>query len=85
MKLYKKIPLEHAGKQYEIRILYEDNRINIVSFLDNRPANGFRYQIQVPKNAEIQKLLKHGDFSHLIDNAREDIKKDRVNRVQQLL
>ena len=55
MELYKKIPFQHEDNVYEIRIHYHENLINIVSFLNNYPANGFRYQIQIPKNVKIEK------------------------------
>jgi len=77
MTLFKKILWNHNGKNYEIRILYEDRLINILAFLNNYPANGFRYQIQLPKNIDVQKILKIENLTHMIENAKEDIKKDR--------
>jgi hypothetical protein len=77
MELFQKITWEYEDKKYEIRILFEDHLINILTFLNNYPANGFRYQIQLPKNAEIQKFLKIEKFTHIIENAKEDIKNER--------
>jgi hypothetical protein len=77
MELFQKITWEYEDKKYEIRILFEDHLINILTFLNNYPANGFRYQIQLPKNAEIQKFLKIENFTHIIENAKEDIKNER--------
>ncbi len=77
MKLYKKVSWNHDGKKYEIRIMFENNMINIVTFLNNYPANGFRYQIILPKNTAIQNILKTENFANFIENAKEDIKEDR--------
>ena len=44
MQLHKKIPLVHQNKDYEVRILYENNMITAVAFLENRPANGYRHR-----------------------------------------
>ena len=38
--------------------MFEDKLINILPFYNNHPANGFRYQIQLPKKAQVKKLLK---------------------------
>ena len=77
MKLFKKIPWEHGNKNYEIRILSENNLINILAFYNNYPANGFRYQIQLAHDAEIQKFLKIENFEHLIENLKDDIRNER--------
>jgi hypothetical protein len=77
MELFKKIPWEFDEKDYEIRILYQDHLINITVFKGNYPANGFRYQIQLPKSTDVQKLLKFNHFNHMIEYAKEDIKQDR--------
>ena len=77
MVLFKKIHWEFDGKDYEIRILYQDHLINLAVFKGNYPANGFRYQIQLPKSADIQKFLKIEHFNHMIEYAKDDIKKER--------
>jgi hypothetical protein len=45
MRLFKKIPITFEGKDYEIRVLYEDTTISVIAFLNNYPANGYRHQI----------------------------------------
>ena len=77
MEVYKNIRWEHDGKEYEIRIMFEDKLINILPFHNNHPVNGFRYQIQLSKNAQVKKLLKVENFTHIIENAKEDIKNER--------
>ncbi|KAA3614954.1 MAG: hypothetical protein D8M58_10905 [Calditrichaeota bacterium] len=77
MELYKKIPWDYQGKKYEIRIMYQANIINIVSFLDNYPANGFRYQVLLKKDHDIKSILKAEKLNSLINNAKDDIKENR--------
>ena len=77
MELYKKIPFKFENNLYEIRILHQDNLINIGAFLNNYPANGFRYQIQIPKHVEINKLLDEEHLYEFIDLAKRDITENR--------
>ena len=77
MEVYKNIPWEHEGKEYEIRIMFEDKLINILPFYNNHPANGFRYQIQLSKKIQVKNLLKIENFTHIIENTKEDIKNER--------
>ena len=76
-EVYKKIPWEHDGKKYEIRIMFNDKLINILPFHNNRPVNGFRYQIQLSKNVHVKMLLKSQNFSHLIEYVKDDIRNER--------
>ena len=73
MELLKKIPFKHQENNYEICIHHQDNLINIAAFLNNHPVNGFRYQIQIPKNVEIEILLVEENFNNFIDLAKNDI------------
>ncbi len=77
MELHKNISWEHAGNEYQIRIMFDANLINVVAFTNNYPANGFRYQVLLPKSSNVQNILSSGNFSNLIDNAKEDIKNNR--------
>jgi len=77
MELFKKISWEHQGKEYDFRVLFENNLINILAFFNNHPANGFRYQIHLPKNTDIRKLLNIENLNHLIEYAKDDIKMER--------
>ena len=79
MELYKKIPFEHDEKSYEIQIHYHENLINIGAFLNNYPANGFRYQIQIPKKVEIQKILDEKHLRIFIDRTKKDIEENLWN------
>ena len=84
MKLFKKIPFTHEDKQYEVRVLYDDEIINIATFLNNHPANGFRYQIKIPKKVAIEKLLNLENFKDFIEISRIDIIENRWERFRLL-
>jgi hypothetical protein len=73
MTLLKKIEFDHEEKKYEIRILHEDSKINIVVFFNNRPFNGYRYQIHFSKNIDIEKFLDVKNFENLIEAAKKDV------------
>ena len=45
MRLFRKELLTFEKKTYEIRVYYSDTIINVVTFLNNFPANGFRHQL----------------------------------------
>ena len=77
MKLYKKIPFKFEKNLYEIRIQHQDNLINIVTFLNNYPANGFRYQIQIPKQVKIDNILDEKHLNDFIEKAKSDIVENR--------
>jgi len=84
MELFKKITFKHEESMYEIRVLHKDNLINIAAFLNNHPANGFRYQIQIPKNVAIDKLLVEENFNDFIELSRNDIIENRWQKFSRL-
>jgi hypothetical protein len=73
MKSFKNIPFNHEGKEYEIRIFYDDSEISVVVFFNHHPVNGYRYQIKFSKNIDIEKFLDVRNFDNLIDSAKNDI------------
>ncbi len=81
MKLYKKVPMKFQDKEYEIRILYQGKLINIATFFNNHPVNGFRYQIQIPKQFDIRKILKTEVIKILIQKAWEDVVENRWEKL----
>jgi hypothetical protein len=84
MELFKKIPFKFEENIYEICIYYEDNLINIGAFLNNYPANGFRYQIQIPKRVEMEKLLDEKKLGDFIEQAKNDIVQNRWKKFTHL-
>ena len=73
MELYKTIPWEHEGKKYETRIVFETNVISVLAFLDKHPVNGFRYQILLPGNSDVRRVLKENDLTCLVETVRQDV------------
>lgn len=77
MNLFKTINFNHEAKEYEVRILYDKSNIKIAAFSDNYPANGFRYQIIIPKNVDVNNLLDLDHFKNFVDLAKNDIIENR--------
>ena len=73
MKLFKKIPKSIEEKEYEIRVLYDDTGINVVAFLDNHPANGYRHQIKLPNKCNVLEVLEQNIAGKLIEMTKNDI------------
>ncbi|MCP4580920.1 MAG: hypothetical protein GY839_04840 [candidate division Zixibacteria bacterium] len=77
MILHKTIPMEFEEKQYEIRVYHDDISINVVAFRDNRPANGFRHIVRIPKRVDIKQLLDKHRPDELIEACKSDITEKR--------
>ena len=73
MKLYKKIPFSFQNEEFEVRILYDENLINVAAFKNNYPANGFRYQIKISKNLDDKKLLRAVSKNGIVNKCKSDI------------
>ena len=73
MILFRKIPMTFEEKNYEIRVLYDDKTVNVVAFLNNHPANGFRHQIKIPKKFNLNKVLETEVVKELVDISKSDI------------
>ena len=83
--LFKKIPFTSGGKNYEIRVFYDETTINVVAFLDNHPANGYRYHVIIPKKCDSKKVLEHYDAADLIEKAKNDIIEKRWDNVSKII
>jgi hypothetical protein len=81
MFLFKKVPMTFDGKDYEIRVLYDENTINVVAFLNNYPVNGFRHQMKLPKKCNVMGVLERDAANGLVHIAKDDIKQKRWDRV----
>ena len=85
MQLHKKVSLVHQNKDYEVRILYEDNMINAVAFFENRPANGYRHRILLPKNCSVKKMLATEIVDELIELSKSDILEKRGDKLTRII
>ena len=74
MELFKTIPFNFEKDSYDIRIYYDDETINVLAFYKNRPANGYRYQIKIPKGYDVKNILEKFPVNNLVENCKSDIK-----------
>ena len=80
MRLYKEYKMPFEDKNYEIRIYYNDRIINVVAFLNNYPANGFRHQIHLPKEWNPADFLDKKPVQELVEITKTDITTQRWQR-----
>ncbi len=57
MFLFKKIPFVFEEKDYEIKMFYNADTVNIVAFRKHYPANGFRHRIKISKSLDMKKTI----------------------------
>ena len=85
MKFYSKTPITFEEKTYEIRVYYSDTLINIVSFLNNYPANGFRHQIQLPPKSNVESILNDAMIDELVEMSKKDITAKRGDQLSKII
>jgi hypothetical protein len=85
MRLLRKEAITFEEKTYEIRVYYSDTIINVVTFLNNYPANGFRHQIHLPKKCNIQAVLREVMLDELIDTSKKDIMEKRWEKLSKII
>ena len=83
MFLHKKVPYSFTEKDYEIKVFYNTNTINIVAFKNHHPTNGFRHQIKTSKKLVMKELLKNKVIDELIEICKRDISEKRWERLTQ--
>ncbi|NQT61869.1 MAG: hypothetical protein HQ556_02825 [Candidatus Marinimicrobia bacterium] len=85
MELFQKKPLTIDDINYEIRILYNESTINVVAFLNDYPANGYRHQIQIPRNCNIQAILRSNVVGGLVEISQNDIIEKKAEILSKLI
>ena len=85
MILFNKIPMNFEGKEYEIRLLYDDTTINVVAFHNNHPANGFRHQVKLPKKCDPKGVLEKDAVKELVEISRNDIIDRRWDSISKII
>jgi hypothetical protein len=83
MLLYKKVSYSFAERDYEIKVFYDNNTINIVAFKNHYPANGFRHQIKISKNLVMKEMLQQKVIDEFIEICKRDISEKRWERLIQ--
>jgi hypothetical protein len=84
MNQFKEISFVFEGESYEIKIFYEENLINILAFKNNYPANGFRHQIQIPKNISVKDVLNQNVINEYVEICKKDISEKRWERLMDI-
>jgi hypothetical protein len=85
MDLFKKMPMTFEGKDYEIRVLYNNTTINVVAFHNNHPANGYRYQVKLSKKCNVKSVLEQHYFDELVQEAKDDITEKRWDTLSKII
>jgi len=83
MKLFKQIPFDHDGKYYDIRIMYDQKTINVAAFSNNYPANGFRYQVLIPKGCDGERVLNEYPADDLVEKCKQDLMQNNWDMIDQ--
>jgi len=78
MELYKKTKFKWNNEIYEIRVLYDDRLINVLAFHNNYPANGFRHQVRLRKNCNVQEILEQDIVDHLVEISKNEIVENKI-------
>lgn len=81
MILFKTFQFSFEEKEYEIRVYYNDELINVVAFYNNYPANGFRHQIKVSKKLSVNALLEKDVINEFVEISKKDILERRWERL----
>lgn len=73
--MYKKCNFRHDGKEYEIRIQSDGNKINVRAYLNDKPANGYTYSVEVVDQVDAKKSgVLIDPVECLIETASSDVK-----------
>lgn len=80
MSYYEVIPFECEDKEYEIRIASDGATIHIRAFYQNKPANGYSYQVDIMKHFDLRRLMGFDAIKDFINSAKEDISTKRWER-----
>ena len=83
MELIRKIPFSYEDEPHEIRVLTDNKIINIVAFHRNRPANGFRYHVQIPGHIQPKQALEAEPLREMIERSKNDIYTGRWEKMRE--
>jgi hypothetical protein len=85
MQLFKTVTYPFEKNEFEIRIYYAAENITVLAFLNGRPANGYRYQIKIPKKCDPAKVLKKYPVPELIEACKSHIKDNQWAKVSKII
>ena len=81
MELFVTIPFTFDTNEYEVRIYYDTKLINVLAFQNGRPANGYRYQLKIPKDCSAEKLLAKYPVPELVEVCQKHIRERKWKNV----
>ena len=85
MDLFDSIPYTFGEQNFEIRLYYNDTIINVVAFLRGYPANGYRYQVKIPKGCDAKGVLEEHPVPELVEACKRDIKENKWDKLQKII
>ncbi|MFZ6711921.1 hypothetical protein [Undibacterium sp. TC9W] len=72
---------KHDDKDYEVRIIEANDAVHVKVFCDNKPANGYSYQVSLmTKFSALLSSLEFNPVQHLINTAISDVKNGNWER-----
>ena len=85
MGLLKSASFEFEGQKYEIRIWCDESKIYVKAFLNNKPANGYTYQVDFPSKFVVENRFEINLIEDFIEMAKNDIFEKRWIKLLKLL
>ena len=67
------VNFNHNDKTYEIRVICDGDTVYVKAFLDNQPANRYRYSATLKKIENLKNILMIDAVNYLTDKAKQDI------------
>jgi hypothetical protein len=77
MELFNSTTYRFENNEFQIRTYYDDTCINVIAFLNGHPASGFRYQVKLPKNCAVKKILQNAPLNELVEKCKNDINENK--------
>lgn len=73
MELFEKHSISFEGENYEIRVLDDDQSVNVVSLHNNHLANCLKHQLKIPKDFDVKRSLKIDAVNELVKISKNEI------------
>ena len=71
------VKFDHAGQEYEVRIISDGNTLYIRAFKDAKPANGYRYSVDLVTAMDIEHVIGYDAIKDLVESAKTDVIENR--------
>lgn len=76
MRELKSVPFSHEGISYEVRVSIRNDVVVIRAYRDDKPANGYLYEIELDREYDISNLTGISAVTSLVQSAIDDVKLD---------